>query len=346
MASKTKPYRCLSCRLTQLTISNTRRQFHISTSKSARQPAYPNVKASDLGLINATTSRQSSPVQTKPYTDQEKALLRKKYTEEQMAIIDIGEEAIPAEDMIKQGLQRTDPTRIAYYDDFSTKRPVIDYPSEATEAEDGADQLKAQNITYEQDNGVQKDEDRVQPALRRVMQQTGYTEDEIKKLRVKHLVTHRVVNQTRMGKIQSMYYLSIAGNGDGMLGIGEGKAVEDMDAARQSEYAAIRNMKPIMRYEDRTIFGEVESKVAATVVQIQSRPPGFGNRCQHLIFEMARAAGIHDLAARTPRSRNKMNVVKAAYQALLSQRHPEDIAKSRGRKMIDVRKVYYGGSVP
>ena len=72
---------------------------------------------------------------------------------------------------------------------------------------------------------------------------------------------------------------------------------------------------------------------------------GFGNRCQHLIFELARAAGIQDLAARTPRSRNKMNVVKAAFQALTNQRLPEDVAKGRGRKMVDVRNVYYGGQV-
>lgn len=72
---------------------------------------------------------------------------------------------------------------------------------------------------------------------------------------------------------------------------------------------------------------------------------GFGNRCQHLIFELARAAGIHDLAARTPRSRNKMNVVKAAWEALCSQKLPEDVARGRGRKMVDVRRVYYGGQV-
>src|ERR1700761_8639650 len=117
---------------------------------------------------------------------------------------------------------------------------------------------------------------------------------------------------------------------------------------------AIRNMKPIPRYEERTIYGDVTAKVGAVVVQLSSRPPGisfppqyiqirlmtcllthspgFGNRCQHLIFELARAAGISDLAARTPRSRNKMNVVKAAFQALTSQRLPEDVAKGRGRK--------------
>lgn len=72
---------------------------------------------------------------------------------------------------------------------------------------------------------------------------------------------------------------------------------------------------------------------------------GFGNRCQHLIYEMCRAAGLQDMAARTPRSRNPMNVVKATWQALMSQRLPEDVARARGRKLVDVRKVYYGGQV-
>lgn len=60
---------------------------------------------------------------------------------------------------------------------------------------------------------------------------------------------------------------------------------------------------------------------------------------------MCRAAGIHDLAAKVNRSRNKMNTVKAAYEALMSQRDPEEVARARGKKMVDVRKVYYAGKV-
>ncbi len=60
---------------------------------------------------------------------------------------------------------------------------------------------------------------------------------------------------------------------------------------------------------------------------------------------MARAAGIHDLAARMPRGRNPMNSVKACYEALMSQKNPEEIAMGRGKKLVDVRKVYYGGAV-
>ena len=78
---------------------------------------------------------------------------------------------------------------------------------------------------------------------------------------------------------------------------------------------------------------------------VLTTPPGFGLRTQHLIFELARAAGLQDLAARTPRSRNKMNVIKATWEALTEQKLPDEIARARGKKLVDVRKVYYGGSV-
>ena len=40
-----------------------------------------------------------------------------------------------------------------------------------------------------------------------------------------------------------------------------------------------------------------------------------------------------------------MNTIKATMQALLSQRIPEEIARARGKKFVDIRKVYYGGNV-
>lgn len=55
--------------------------------------------------------------------------------------------------------------------------------------------------------------------------------------------------------------------------------------------------------------------------------------------------GIQDLAAKMPRSRNPMNSVKACIQALMNQPDPEKIAIGRGRKLVDARKVYYGGAV-
>ncbi|PLB47252.1 37S ribosomal protein S5 [Aspergillus steynii IBT 23096] len=188
-----------------------------------------------------------------------------------------------------------------------------------------------------------KESDSMTDALKNLVLSTGYSVHEINAIRTKILVQHSVVNQTRLGKIRSIYVLAIAGNSNGLLGIGEAKSQEGTDAQTQSRYRAIRNMQPIPRYENRTIFGDVKGKVGATELQLMTRPPGFGLRCQHLIFEMCRAAGISDLAARVGRSRNPMNTVKAAYDALMSQRSPEQIARARGKKLVDVRKVYYSG---
>ena len=121
---------------------------------------------------------------------------------------------------------------------------------------------------------VAKEEDQIQPAMRRLMRQTGYSLKQILSFRVKNLVTHRVVNQTRMGKIQSIYYLTIAGNQKGLLGIGEGKSTEAEDARQQAHYAAIRNAQPIARYEMRTIYGDVKGKVGAVELELMNRPPG------------------------------------------------------------------------
>ncbi len=116
--------------------------------------------------------------------------------------------------------------------------------------------------------------DEPDPGLLRLMQMTGFNRAQITSLRVKSIVDHRVVNQTRLGKIGKQYYLSIAGNGNGLIGIGEGKSEEPGEARVQSQYRAIRNMQPILRYEGRTIFGDVKGKVSATELELYARPPG------------------------------------------------------------------------
>ncbi|KAM0474808.1 hypothetical protein ACHAPX_007329 [Trichoderma viride] len=174
---------------------------------------------------------------------------------------------------------------------------------------------------------------------------TGMSLRDIQSIYRKVLVTRWVSNQTRLGKVRSTSVVAIAGNGNGRLGLGIAKSTEAGLAAETAQLLAIRNMKPIRRYENRTIYGKSTSKVSGTVVELFSRPPGFGLRCPHRIFEMCRAAGIHDIAASMPRSKNPMNSVKAAYSALMNQVDPEAIAIGRGKKMVDVRKVYYGGNV-
>ena len=200
------------------------------------------------------------------------------------------------------------------------------------------------------------------PYLRRVSKQIGLPMSSIKRLRTKILVQRRVVNQTHLGKIASQYYMVVAGDGKGLLGVGEGKSQDAEEGRKAAIVNAIRNLTPIPRYEERTIYGDVKGKVGATELELFTRPPGnnkslvcrdyalmyrlgFGIRTQSKIYEMCKCAGISDIAARVTRARNPMNTIKATLQALLSQRDPEQVARARGRKLVDVRKVYYAGKV-
>ena len=132
-------------------------------------------------------------------------------------------------------------------------------------------QKKKSDLLEDEDKKVERV---VSPALLQLMQMTGYDQKQIAQLRVKTVIRHRVVNQTRLGKIQKMYTLSVAGNGMGLIGVGEGKSAEMSQAILQSQYRAIRNMTPILRYENRTIFGDLSAKVSATELELYARPPG------------------------------------------------------------------------
>lgn len=278
-----RPYQCMCCRLRegirQVSQQVPRRQFHASTPRHGRRrPAYPSVKIEALQAQTAQRERADQLAKhLRPYTEREKQLLSMRYTPEQMRILEEGENAINPRDMVEQGRLRGDAFRPTYIDDFATVRPLVDKPARL--AVDDAHAEKTAKAREKESPklripGVQFGSDVEDPHMTRLCQQTGLTKEEIRRIRVKNLVSHRVVNQTRMGKIQSLYFLTIAGNQDGMLGIGEGKAAEDEDGRRQAMMNAIRNMKPIPRYEERTIYGEVEGKSGASVVQLSSRPPG------------------------------------------------------------------------
>lgn len=124
------------------------------------------------------------------------------------------------------------------------------------------------------DDDAALDPEGIYQELRR---KTGMNTKQIIDLAANHtkiLVRRFVSNQTRLGKIRSTYVLAICGNKNGRLGLGEAKSVDSEVATSKAKLAAIRNMQPIRRYEQRTIYGNVEAKVGGTIVQLYARPPG------------------------------------------------------------------------
>lgn len=103
---------------------------------------------------------------------------------------------------------------------------------------------------------------------------TNLSVREIMTIKTKLIVRRWVSNQTRLGKIGRTQLFYVAGNGDGWLGIGSAKSTEPSIAHLKAKMLAIKNMRPIPRYENRTTFGNVEAKISGTIVKLSARPPG------------------------------------------------------------------------
>lgn len=181
-----------------------------------------------------------------------------------------------------------------------------------------------------------------QQISKELSQLTGLDSGYISKLYVRPIVMKRVSCQTSKGKIPNFYALTVVGDKNGMIGLGEGKSRDGMRVAlMKAHWNAVKNLTPVQRYEDRTILGDINHKYHAVKLFVKSAPAGFGLRVNANIFEVCQAAGIKDLRGKIYKSRNPMNVIKGFVEAITKQRSIEDLAGARGKKLVDLRKVYY-----
>ncbi|KAK6329671.1 28S ribosomal protein S5, mitochondrial [Orbilia brochopaga] len=289
-------------------------------------------------LLDLQSSNLHSSSTSETSTDT-KTRLQPYYEQEQLSALLGAEDQIEETDLTRWKPRRKDTFDIPYFTDLSRIDPFLD---KAPYGIPKSGRWPSQPIPQMKDVQFKQGEEDDENKLRDLSKLTGLPISYLETLKVRPLVSHRVTNQTRLGKIGKLYILTVAGDGNGMVGIGEASSTVTELASRLSQYQAIKNLKPIARYEDRTIYGNVNVKVGAVELELMSRPPGFGVRCSRYIFEICRCAGISDLAARVTRSRNPMNVIKATIQALAMQKNPDTIARGRGKKMVDVRKAYYG----
>jgi small subunit ribosomal protein S5 len=183
----------------------------------------------------------------------------------------------------------------------------------------------------------------------------------VKELYQSILISRTVKQQTGKGKIMRKYFLVCAGNGNGLVGYGEGKDFNARLALQKARIQAIKNMDYVERFEERTLWTDMESKLGATRLIIRPRPVGFGLRCNPFLHQILRAAGFKDVSAKVWGSRNKLNVIKAAFNLIhaghappgmgdgvggkgirlskgVGMRGKTELERARGRKLISLRK--------
>lgn len=140
---------------------------------------------------------------------------------------------------------------------------------------------------------------------------------------------NRVTKVVRGGRRFSFNALTVVGNGNGKVGIGFGKAKEVPDAIRKAMENAKKNMIQIPLNKRKTIHHEVIGEFKATKVWMKPATPGTGILAGESVRALLEAAGIHDVLTKVIGSKNYLNAVKAAMEALKQLESPIETAKKR-----------------
>ena len=153
---------------------------------------------------------------------------------------------------------------------------------------------------------------------------------------VERLVTiNRVAKVVKGGRRFSFTALMIVGDGDGMVGVGYGKAKEVPAAIAKGVEEAKKNFFRVPRIGG-TIVHRVQGEAAAGVVLLIPASPGTGVIAGGPVRAVLECAGIHDILSKSLGSDNAINVVHATVAALKSIQRPEEVAARRGLSLEDV----------
>ncbi|HEY3338008.1 MAG TPA: 30S ribosomal protein S5 [Propionicimonas sp.] len=146
---------------------------------------------------------------------------------------------------------------------------------------------------------------------------------------------NRVAKVVKGGRRFSFTALVVVGDGDGMVGVGYGKAKEVPAAIAKGVEEAKKSFFRVPRIQG-TIPHPVQGEKAAGVVMLRPASPGTGVIAGGSARAVLECAGVHDVLAKSLGSDNAINVVHATVAALKSLEEPEQVAKRRGLSVEDV----------
>ena len=153
---------------------------------------------------------------------------------------------------------------------------------------------------------------------------------------IEHVITiNRVSKVVKGGRRFSFTALVVVGDGDGMVGMGYGKAKEVPSAIAKGVEEAKKNFFRVPRIR-KTIPHPITAEKAAGVVLLRPAAPGTGVIAGGPVRAVLDAAGVHDILSKSLGSSNAINIVHATIAALKGLERPEEVAARRGLSVDQV----------
>src|SRR2546421_8342777 len=140
----------------------------------------------------------------------------------------------------------------------------------------------------------------------------------------------RVAKVVKGGRRFSFSAVVVVGDGNGRVGVGQGKAPEGPAALAKASQSARQSMFDVPLVLA-TIPHQVLGEASGAVVMLKPASPGTGVIAGGPVRAVVEAAGIKDILSKSLGSSNAINIVHATINGLRSLQRPEDVARRRGK---------------
>jgi small subunit ribosomal protein S5 len=143
---------------------------------------------------------------------------------------------------------------------------------------------------------------------------------------------NRIAKVVKGGRRFSFSAISVAGDRNGQVGYGFGKANYVSDAIRKSLDRAKKNMVKIPTKKN-TIPHQIMGKYKGAKVVLKPASPGTGIIAGGPVRAVMEAAGIKDILSKSLGSANSMNIVKAVFEGFSRLMDAKVMAANRGKTL-------------
>lgn len=159
--------------------------------------------------------------------------------------------------------------------------------------------------------------------------------EEKNELKEKVVAINRVAKVVKGGRTFRFSALVVVGDGNGHVGVGNGKAAEVPDAIKKAIDDARKNLKEVP-VVGTTIPHEFIGKFGSARVMLKPAVEGSGVIAGGSARAVLELAGYKDIKTKVLGTNNPRNVVYATMNGLENMRTVEQIAKKRGKKVSDI----------